>query len=302
MCSFTITPPKNPPRAEKCFDCPRMCGAVRSSAAGFCRESDKMRVAKIMVHRWEEPCISGANGSGAVFFLGCNLRCVYCQNKKISRGGNGTVYEPESLAREILKLQESGVHNINLVTPTHFASQILKTAEHLQGRLRIPVVWNTSGYEREETVAKISPFCKIFLTDFKYFSPEMSSRYSSCPDYFENAIKALCKMVSVTGAPKFDKNGIMTSGVVVRHLVLPRGYRDSIKILEEISSKIGTENIVLSLMSQYTPEFLDEGFPELNRRVTTFEYNKVVRAAMELGFGGYVQDMSSADSSYTPDF
>lgn len=280
-----------------------MCKAERGKKAGFCGERDKMRIAKIMLHHWEEPCISGESGegSGAVFFSGCSLMCVYCQNKKISRKAAGDFYTPEELADEIIRLQSAGAYNINFVTPTHFTSQIKETLDLLDGKLKIPVVWNTSGYERAETVRSLKPYVDIFLTDMKYFSPEMSARYSGAPDYFEVSLDALSEMVKITGAPRFD-GSLLKSGVIVRHLVLPGGYRDSTKILEQTADRIGAEKIILSLMSQYTPEFLDEGYGEINRRVTTFEYNKVLTAATDLGFTGYMQERSSATSLYTPDF
>lgn len=281
-----------------------MCGAVRNEKSGACGEGRRMRIAKIMLHHWEEPCISGGPGgagSGAVFFSGCSLRCVYCQNKKISRGAAGEFYDPAELGEEILKLQSMGAHNINFVTPTHFTSGIKETLDLLGEKLHVPVVWNTSGYERRETVASLASYADIFLTDMKYFSSEMSAKYSNAADYFDVASTALTEMVKVAGAPRFDGD-LLKSGVMVRHLVLPGGYRDSIKLLEYLADQIGTENIILSLMSQYTPEFLSEGYDEIRRRVTTFEYNKVLDAASSLGFTGYMQERSSATSSFTPDF
>ena len=284
-----------------------MCGVERNEKVGYCGETDCMRVAKIMLHHWEEPCISGGpdgSGSGAVFFSGCSLRCVYCQNKKISRSAVGNFYTPTRLAEEIMKLQEAGAYNINFVTPTHFTSRIKETLDLLDGKLKIPVVWNTSGYERQETISSLKPYVDIFLTDMKYFSSEMSARYSGAADCFDVSVAALSEMVKITGAPRFEGD-LLKSGVIIRHLVLPGGYKDSIKILETITDRIGTENIVLSLMSQYTPEFLtdeDEGCNEIRRRVTTFEYNKVLTAATDLGFTGFMQERSSATSLYTPDF
>lgn len=284
-----------------CNICPRECGADRSARRGLCGESGEIRVAKIMLHEWEEPCVSRGKGSGAVFFSGCPLRCVYCQNKEISRGAAGKVFSKKALADEILSLQEQGAANINLVTPTHFSAEICGVLASVKEKLMIPVVWNTSGYEKTETLRMISPYVDVFLTDLKYRSREMSSKYSACADYFETALPALCEMVRITGAPKIE-NGAIKRGVILRHLVLPGGYKDSISILEEVESAVGHENVILSLMAQYTPEFLDEGFPELDRRITTFEYDKVVNRAIDLGYDGYIQSRSSATSKYTPRF
>lgn len=287
-----------------CTICPRKCGADRSTGTGFCGETDKIRIAKTMLHRWEEPCISGSGsdaGSGAVFFSGCSLKCVFCQNRKISRGNTGTEITEEQLAQEMLSLQRRGALNINLVTPTHFTLQIMKALDIAGDRLKIPVVWNTSGYENAETVRMLKGYAGIFLTDFKYMSPETAKRYSSAPDYPEVASAAVKEMISLTGKPVY-KNGIMQSGTVVRILVLPGHRDDSIAVLDRLAQITDPEHVVLSLMAQYTPEFLPEGYPEINRRITTYEYEKVRDYANMLGFEGYSQDRLSADTSYTPDF
>lgn len=271
-------------------------------------------IAKIMLHHWEEPCISGGEdgvGSGAVFFSGCPLKCVYCQNKAISRGETGTEYSAEALAARLIRLRRLGAYNLNFVTPTHYTPQIIEALELARRSpecdgsvgLGIPVVWNTSGYERRETVESLRGYADVFLTDFKYFSSELSLKYSAAPDYAEFATEALKAMVELTGPPVFDDaTGLIKSGTVVRHLVLPGAREDSAKVLRAVADSVGAQNVILSLMSQYTPEFLDQGFPQLSRRITTFEYDRVLSEAVRLGFNGYFQDRRSATKAYTPNF
>lgn len=289
----------------KCTLCPRMCGVDRNEKVGFCGADNVMKVSKIMLHRWEEPCISGTDekrGSGAVFFSGCNLRCVYCQNKKISRSVTGESFSPEAFGEKLLELQKAGAYNINFVTPTHYTHKIIEALKQVKASLIIPVVWNTSGYEAPETIKTLEPYVDIFLTDFKYFSPSLSKKYSNAENYREYAESSLSQMVKITGQPRFDKDGMLKKGTVVRHLVLPGARKDSIEVLRLIKNTVGAENIILSLMAQYTPEFLDGSFSEINRKITTFEYNKVLDEALSLGFNGYFQERDSATSKYTPEF
>ncbi len=287
----------------KCMLCPRECGADRTERLGFCKERREARVSKIMLHKWEEPCISceGSAGSGAIFFSGCSLKCVYCQNMKISRGGAGEEMSARRLADEMLKLKAAGAVNVNLVTPTHFTDRIVEALDLVKEDLGIPVVWNTSGYEKPETLRMLEGYVDVFLTDFKYYSPELSSRYSSAPDYAEYAAASLREMVKITGEPSF-KGDLLERGTLVRHLVLPGAYRDGIKVLETVADAVGAGKVLLSLMAQYTPEFLEEDYPEISRRITTFEYEKVLARAQELGFTGYMQSRGSATSVYTPEF
>lgn len=287
-----------------CTICPRECSVDRSISLGYCGESDKTVISKIMLHHWEEPCISGKirdKGSGAVFFSGCSLKCVYCQNRDISRGGNGKEYSAQALSDVFLSLQEQGALNINLITPTHFTLQIIEALALIKDRLYIPVIWNTSGYEKVSTVKLLQPYVDIFLTDFKYSSPKTALRYSAAENYCEVAEKALYEMINITGKPLFE-NDMMKKGVIVRHLVLPGSYKESIEVLNIIERTVGHNNIVLSLMSQYTPEFLQKDYKELSRRITTFEYEKVSSYAVSIGFSGYFQSRSSASAAYTPDF
>lgn len=291
-----------------CNVCPRKCNIDRKSTQGFCREGNIMRVSRIAPHFYEEPPISHTNGSGTVFFSGCNLRCVFCQNKNISQGERiGKEYSQAELIDAIIKLQESGVHNINLVTPTHFALQIANMLEEMKKRslLQVPVIYNSSGYESVETLKTLDGLVDIYMPDLKYFSSELSQKYSLAPDYFEVASSAIVEMLRQRGHYKYnDKNtALLNSGVILRHLVLPTHRKDSIEALTHISKLIDPADVLISLMSQYTPDFaLDTPYPELHRRITSFEYNSVCSAAISLGFDGFMQARSSASSVYTPDF
>lgn len=288
---------------SKCEVCPRRCGADRYSTPGACGEGADIRVAKVMLHQWEEPCISGSDssrGSGAIFFSGCPLKCVFCQNKAISRGGVGEIYSTEQLSEEFKLLEAQGAYNINLVSPTHFTPQIIKALDIY--RPKLPVIFNTGGWERPETISALSGYADIFLTDFKYGSNETARKYSACVEYIETAAAALKEMVHITGAPVFDSKGMLCRGTVIRHLILPGCRKDSVTALEKIAETVAPSSIILSLMSQYTPDFAPKNIPSLCRRVTTFEYEYVRDAALSMGFDGYSQDVSSAKRAYTPDF
>jgi putative pyruvate formate lyase activating enzyme len=287
----------------RCNLCPRMCGVDRTTVTGFCGCGSRIKVARAALHYWEEPCISGERGSGTVFFSGCTLRCRYCQNSKISLGGFGKEITPERLARIFLELQDKGAHNINLVTPTQFLLPVIEALDIARPELGIPVVYNCGGYERAETVRALKGYVDIFLPDIKYCSSDLSCRYSLAPDYFEVACCAVSEMVKQSGPPVFGNDGMLRSGVIVRHMVLPGQRHDSMKILEWLAEALPRDGFLISLMSQYTPYAADGDYPELNRRVTTFEYDSVVRRAFELGLTrGYMQEKSSAKEEYTPDF
>lgn len=291
-----------------CNICPRKCNIDRKEHSGFCRESQTMRISRIAPHFYEEPPISGKNGSGTVFFAGCNLRCVFCQNKDISQGARiGKEYSQNELINALITLQESGVHNINLVTPTHFALQIKEVLEKMkkQGLLHVPVAYNSSGYESVETLKALDGLIDIYMPDIKYFSSELSAKYSSAPDYFEVTSKAIAEMLRQRGHYKYNENNtkLLSSGVIIRHLVLPSHRKDSINALTHLAEIIPPSDVLISIMSQYTPEFaLDSPYPELHRRITSFEYNSVCDAALKLGFDGFMQARSSASSVYTPKF
>lgn len=288
-------------RKNECMLCPRKCGADRSEGTGFCGGGNLPKIAKVMLHFGEEPCISGTKGSGAVFFSGCVLKCRFCQNYPISSGNQGRQVSVERLSRIFLSLQEKGAHNINLVTPTHYTEQIKAALDLIKGRLNIPVVYNCGGYESVETIRGLKGYIDIYLTDMKYRSSQMSAEYSGARDYFAVASEALREMISQTGGYKI-KDGIMQSGVIVRHLILPMGYKDSISILDWLNGNISPKDYLLSLMSQYTPCYDAEKIPAINRRITTFEYRKVLSKAQEYGIDGFMQERASATLEMTPDW
>ena len=288
---------------EHCRQCPRNCGVDRTRGVGYCGVPWGFRVSRAALHMWEEPSISGVRGSGTVFFAGCNLRCIFCQNRAISHGAMGREMDGETLEGLFLRLQDEGAHNINLVTPTPYARQLAQVLEHVKPRLHIPVVYNSGGYESVETLRYLSGLVDIYLPDFKYFDAELAKSYSDAADYREIATKALAEMLEQTGTPQLDADGMLVRGTVVRHLVLPGSRHDSIAVLEHLAERFGSDAFLLSLMSQYTPEFAaDCGYRPLLRRVTEFEYNTVTEAAQRLGFEGYFQARSSATEAYTPDF
>ncbi len=290
---------------KNCTVCPRECGVDRYTKRGVCGVGAEVRVAKTMLHKFEEPCISGSDperGSGAIFFSGCSLKCVFCQNRAISRGEVGEIYTPRRLADEMLRLQDAGAYNINLVTPTHYDPQIISALDMAKPGLRIPVIFNTGGYEKAETISRLRGYADIFLTDFKYGTSELAERYSAASDYPRVAADALREMLSIVGRPVFDGGGMMQSGIIIRHLVLPGGRRDSEAALRLIAGTVPPCDVLLALMRQYTPDFAPEHIKELRRRVTSFEYNSVLSVATALGFTGFTQDKSSSDTVFTPDF
>jgi putative pyruvate formate lyase activating enzyme len=259
-----------------------------------------LRVARAARHDWEEPCISGEKGSGAIFFSGCPLGCVFCQNSEISRGFSGKDISVDRL-REIIKgLEDSGVHNINLVTAGHFAPLIIKA---LEPRPKIPVVWNSSAYEQFENLKGLEGRVQIYLPDLKYSDNSLAARYSNAPDYFETATKAILEMYRQVGPYKVDDNGIMQSGVIIRHLILPNAISNSYGVLEWIADNFEPGEVMLSLMSQYTPCGDLAAYPELSRHITKEEYDAVESRLYALGIeDGFVQDLGSAETSYIPDF
>lgn len=288
---------------KNCTLCPRNCDVDRTKTVGFCGATEQIKVARADLHFWEEPCISGTKGSGTVFFSGCNLACRYCQNYEISIGGFGKEITVGRLDDIFLKLQREGAHNINLVTPTPYLPQILSAIDLVRDRMHIPFVANVGGYEKPETIKMLKGYIDIFLTDVKYQSSEIAKKYSSAPDYFDFAIQSLSEMIAICGAPKFNEDGVMQSGVIVRHLVLPGCRKDSLEVLKSLAERFGTKDYILSLMSQYTPNEHLENYPELNRRITSLEYHSVVDMALELGFtNAYMQQKSSAKEEYTPPF
>ena len=284
---------------DGCILCPRLCGVDRTERVGYCGSGSLPKVARAAKHHWEEPCISGTEGSGTVFFSGCTLGCVFCQNREISRGGTGREVTVEHLADIFKRLEGQGVHNLNLVTPTHFTPQILQALE--LSKPTVPVVMNCGGYERVETLRQWEGKVQVYLPDLKYFSPELSAKYSAAPDYFAVASKAIMEMHRQQ--PQLVWEGdLLKSGLIIRHLVLPGCMKDSLKVLDFLDKNLPKDSFLLSLMSQYTPTENCKQFPEINRRVTTYEYRKVADRAAELGFSGFAQDRRSAKEEYTPPF
>lgn len=288
---------------QSCTLCPRNCQVNRSMGqTGFCGMPETVLVARASLHMWEEPCISGRNGSGTVFFTGCNLKCVFCQNHVIAVGAKGREVTIEKLAELFLMLQDKGAHNINLVTPSHYVPGIVKalTASRMQG-LHIPIVYNTSGYDSVETLAMLDGLVDIYLPDFKYVSPVLSKRYSHAADYFDVACKSLAEMVRQVGDPVFDGD-LLQKGVIVRHLLLPGCVNDSKAVIRYLYETYG-DRIFISIMNQYTPLPHVEAYPEINRKVTETEYDEVVDYAIELGVeNGFIQEGDTAKESFIPEF
>ena len=292
----------------RCMQCPRRCGADREAGEfGVCRMPAEVFVARAALHFYEEPPISGKNGSGTVFFSGCPLGCVFCQNRSISRRAPGApppgeAYGEEELAALFLKMEAQGAHNLNLVTPTHYAGKIAAALRRAKPELHIPVVYNTGGYELPETLAQFEGLVDIYLPDFKYVSPELSAAYSAAPDYATYARAALREMFRQVGGAVCE-NGLMKRGMIVRHLVLPGCRKDSITVLHELAELLPAGEFYLSLMRQYTPDFAPPEAPKnLRRRLTAFEYDSVAAVAAELGFESFLQEKSSASAAYTPNF
>ena len=288
---------------EKCTLCPKSCGADRTKITGFCGQSDKLYAARASLHMWEEPCISGESGSGTVFFTGCNLGCVYCQNREIADGHIGFEITAERLAEIFLEQQSRGANNINLVTPTHYVPHIIRALDTVRGRaLKIPVLYNCGGYESVKTLKMLEGYVDIYLPDFKYMDSEIAKRYSNAADYPETAKKAIAEMVRQTGECAFDENGIMQKGTLVRHLVLPSYIENSEKVIEYLYNIYGG-SIYMSIMNQYTPMPYVENYPEINRAVTDEEYNEVIDFAVDLGVeNAFVQEGGAVSESFIPLF
>ena len=321
---------------SRCTACPRRCPVDRDAVEiGYCGCGARVRVAKWMLHMWEEPCLSGLHpardsvtlplpdfqnpdwitkiepqpvrGSGALFFCGCNLGCVYCQNRDISRPGCtlGREYTVEEIADMLLATERYGAYNCNLVTPTPYLPQLRDAIRMAKTRgLSIPVVWNTGGYEDPDAVDSLAGLVDIYLTDWKYMDPTLSAALSRAPDYAAVLTETYPRMAAQVGAPVYDADGMLRRGVILRHLILP-GYRaDSMAVLEKAASLVPPQAVILSLMRQYTPDFCaDADVPKsLHRRVTSFEYRTVLETATALGYDGYSQDAAAATAGYTPEF
>lgn len=279
-----------------CTLCPNLCKVDKNIENGFCGTDNKLRIAKFYLHPFEEPCISGTNGSGTIFFCGCSLRCVFCQNYVVSRVKTGKEISVLELVDIFKKLEDAGAHNINLVTPTHYSNQIIKALDIYKPK--IPVVYNTHGYERVEILEKLLDYVDVFLPDLKFFSPEVSFRYTKKKDYYMVASKAVEFMIK-NKPLKFDENGLIKSGVIVRHLVLPQNTGDSKKVLDWFSNY--KDSAFINVMSQYTPMGEIENYPELKRKLSKREYDNVIDYAYSIGIENlFFQDLKSSGQEYVP--
>lgn len=286
-----------------CNICPRNCNVDRSEKMGYCKVTDKIKVSRAALHYWEEPCVSGENGSGTVFFSGCNMGCVYCQNKNISHDAFGKEITLNRLADIFIELEKKKAHNINLVTPTHYTPQIINAVKLARNMgLKIPVIYNTSGYEKPENIEMLKETVDVYLPDFKYISPNLAQKYSFCKDYPQAAKLAIDKMVKQTGPCVFDDEGIIKKGVIVRVLVLP-GYINEAKQIIKYLYDTYKDDIYISIMSQYTPCTELKNYPEINRKITKEEYDEVVDFAIDIGVeNGFIQQGEAADESFIPPF
>lgn len=286
-----------------CNDCPRKCNVKREALTpkgkGFCRMGENPVIARASLHMWEEPPISGTNGSGTVFFSGCNLQCEFCQNKKISRGNFGKEITVEELKEIYKDLISQGAHNINLVTPTHFLRAV---SESLNPPLPVPVVYNSSGYEDVDSLKTLDGKIDIYLPDFKYADNSLAKRFSNADNYFEITTAAVKEMYRQVGSPVFDGDGIMKRGVIIRHLVLPGEIENSKRVIDWVKNNFESDEVLFSLMSQFTPVG-DGDSEQLNRRLTEEEYNEIADYLFESGIeNGFIQKLSSASEEYVPPF
>ena len=288
---------------SSCTLCPRACKVDRHTDRGACGEGDQLRICRAALHMWEEPCISGREGSGTVFFSGCQLRCIFCQNSDIALSRAGLEVSIGRLVEIFFELVDKGANNINLVTPSHFTPSIVEAIDIARkDGFTLPFVWNSSGYENPETLELLRGRIDIFLPDLKYFSSELAKRFSHAPDYFEKAFEAIKTMFSIVGEAKLDKRAMMTSGMIIRHLVLPAHTDDSIEIIKRVYEAFG-DSVYISIMNQYTPLPAVSDMKDLSRRLTTYEYGKVIKFAESIGVkNAFIQERGTASESFIPAF
>jgi len=287
-----------------CTLCPRNCHADRAKGQkGYCGMTDELVIARAALHMWEEPCISGEKGSGTVFFSGCAMGCVYCQNYKISRGMAGKKVTVERLSEIFFELWEQGANNINLVTPSHYVPQIIDAIKIAKEKgFDLPIVYNSSGYEKTETLRLLEGYIDVYLPDLKYMSNEIAKRYSNAEGYFIYASKAINEMLRQVGKPVFNEEGIMLKGVIVRHLALPGYMQDSKNIIKYLYENF-SDDIYISIMNQYTPLLTVQNYPEIDRKITDEEYDELVDYAISLGVeNGFIQEGETALESFIPEF
>lgn len=289
---------------SSCTLCPRNCKVNRTKGEkGYCKTSDELVVARAALHMWEEPCISGLKGSGTVFFSGCSVGCVYCQNHNIAKGLAGKVISIERLADIFMELQNKEAHNINLVTPSHYIPHIIEAVNISRDNgLKIPIVYNTGGYEKTESLEMLDSIVDIYLPDLKYMDENIAKKYSNCADYFSYASAAIKEMLKQVGEPEFDSEGIMKKGVIVRHMILPGCLEDSKNIIKYLYETF-KDKIFISIMNQYTPLAHVEKYSEINRRVTDEEYDELIDYAINLGVeNGFIQEGETQSESFIPEF
>ena len=289
---------------SSCTICPHNCKVNRNNGQiGRCRSGNKVKIALASVHNYEEPCISGKNGSGTIFFSNCNLSCIYCQNYKISQLGKGYELSVEELANIMIKQQEKGVNNINLVTPTMYAYQIIEAIKIARKNgLNIPIVYNTNGYENVKTIQDLNGYIDIYLPDLKYYSNELSKKYSKVDNYFKYTTEAIKEMYRQVGCPVFDENGIIQKGLIIRHLVLPNHLQNSKHVLKWIKENM-PEDTYVSVMAQYFPTYKAKEDDLINRKLTKKEYKEIEEFLYTLDLrNGYMQELGEHEEEYVPDF
>ena len=286
---------------ECCTICPHNCKINRTKNPGRCKSTDKIKIALYSIHNFEEPCISGEKGSGTIFFSNCNMNCVFCQNYEISQLGRGKEITIEELANIMIKQQERNVQNINLVTPTSYALHIIEAIKIARKKgLKIPIVYNTNGYESVETLKLLEGYVDIYLPDLKYYYDDLAKKYSKVDNYFEIATKAIQEMYRQVGAPVLDENGVMKKGLMIRHLILPNEVQNSKKVLKWIKENIDS-NVYVSIMAQYFPTYKAKEMLEIARKITKEEYEKVENYLYELDLeNGYIQELGEHEEEYVP--
>jgi len=285
-----------------CNICPHNCNADRQSKFGACQAPADFKISHMQLHHWEEPCISGTNGSGTIFFSHCNLKCVFCQNYNISQQGYGKIISEQEFINLCKKLKDQGAHNINLVSPTCYSHLLIKILPEIKTKTNLPIIWNSNAYEKSETIKQFNNIIDVYLPDFKYYDSNLAVKYSQAPNYFKHALAAITEMVKQVGEVKIDKDGLIKKGVIIRHLVLPGEIQDSKKVLAVIKENFNNK-IWVSLMSQYYPAHNAVNYSEINRTLSKDEYNEIKGYYESLDFAnGYSQELDSAEKKYTPNF
>ena len=287
---------------KECKLCPHRCKINRMEGkVGRCKATDKIKISLVSLHQFEEPCISGINGSGTIFFSNCNFNCVFCQNYKISQEGMGQEVDIDFLSKSMIEQQEKGAHNINLVTPVMYVYHIIEAIKIARKKgLKIPIIYNSNGYENIETLKLLEGYIDVYLPDFKYTDNALAKEYSNINNYFEITSNAIKEMYRQVGAPKFDENGIIQKGVIIRHLVLPEAIENSKKVLKWIIDNIG-KDVYISIMAQYFPTYKAKNMKKINRKLTTEEYKEIENYMYEIGIeNGYIQELGEHDEEYVP--